>query len=480
MASRPRTVAYGLVGLALLAAMFSPTAAERMGHPGPARAAVATGHSTATLGHSAVALGALAPIRRIGTPSPLARGPNGSFGTSVTAANWAGYDVTGAGFTSVVASWTQPAAPATSPAGGDAAFWVGLDGDGSPTVEQIGTEAFLQDGTVFYDAWYELYPAGPVTIHMTINPGDEITGRVTSDRVGDFTLTLTDDTTRVSFKKTFHNGPTNPKSAEIIAEAPTDAASGDLLPLVDFGRADFSACAFDGRPLSDVAWNRIDMVSDDDTTLATTTSLGSDGASFSISQPGIADTTPPTTTVAGAGGWHDHDVTLTFSALDHSGSGVALTQYRLDSGPWTDGTTLTLAASADHTDDGPHTVRYRSVDDNGDLETTRSCAVGIDTRRPRVVANWPAAVSRGQTASLRYVIADPRPGSPTATVTVRIVSAKGRLVKTLRTAHAPVDRRLAARFVCHLAKGTYRFRVSASDAAGNAQSKVASERLTVR
>ena len=43
-----------------------------------------------------------------------------------------------------------------------------------------------------------------------------------------------------------------------------------------------------------------------------------------------------------------------------------------------------------------------------------------------------------------------------------------------------VNRRLAASFVCRLAAGQYRFYVYATDAAGNKQSRVASNRLTVR
>ena len=425
--------------------------------------------------------GATAPIRRIGTPGPLARGPNGSLGTSVTAANWAGYDVTGGGFTAVTASWTQPAAASTSPAGSDTAFWVGLDGDGSQTVEQIGTEASVQDGRVSYDAWYEMYPADMHTISaVTVSPGDEITATMTANGAGAFTLSLVDDTTQVSFRKTLSNGVKDPASAEVIAEAPTDATTGNLLPLCDFGAVDFGGCAFDGRPISDFSWNRIDMVGGDDTTtLAATSALGGDGASFSVSEPGVGDTTPPTTTVASAGSWHNEAVTLTFTAVDNSGSDVASTEYKLDSGDWTEGTTLTIAAPASHTNDGLHTVRYYSVDSDGDTETTRNCTVGIDTRSPRVVANWATTVRRGHTASLRYLIHDPRPGSPTARVTIRVLTSKGRLVKKLTVSQVALDTKLTKRFLCHLAKGTYRFVVYATDAAGNPQSKVGSNRLEV-
>jgi hypothetical protein len=469
MGSRQRTITSGLVGIAVLAAAFVVA-----GH-GPSARLRPTRAAEAKLGSSS------APIHRVGTPGPLARGPNGSFGTSVTATNWAGYDVTGGGVTAVTASWYEPAAASISPAASDTAFWVGLDGDGSPTVEQIGTEAYVQDGSVSYDAWYEMYPAEMHAIeNVTVSPGDEITATVTANGAGGFTLTLVDDTTQTSFTKTLSNGVKKPASAEVIAEAPTEALTGDLLPLVDFGTVDFSACAFNDQPVGDFDWNQIDMVgSDGTTTLAATSALGSDGASFSVSQPGIADTTPPTTAVQGAGGWHNEAVTLTFTAVHDNGSGVAFTEYELDSGPWTEGTTLTIAAPADHANDGPHTVDYYSTDYDGDTEPMRSCTVGIDTRPPKVVANWAATVRRGHTASLRYVVDDPRPGSPTATVTIRVVTLKGRLVKKLSASQVAVDTKLITRFVCNLAKGTYRFFVYATDAAGNPQTKIGSERLTV-
>ena len=53
--------------------------------------------------------------------------------------NWAGYDATGRRFVSVRATWLQPPLQAVPSALTYASFWVGLDGDGSSTVEQTGT-----------------------------------------------------------------------------------------------------------------------------------------------------------------------------------------------------------------------------------------------------------------------------------------------------------------------------------------------------
>ena len=139
-------------------------------------------------------------------------------------------------------------------------------------------------------AWYEMYPAPETMIpDMAITPGDTMTASVTTDGAGDFTLTLIDDTTGVSKTVSAHSAARG-YSAEVIAEAPTDATTGTQYPLADFGTANFSNCTIDGEPIADSAWRQIDMVDESsDTPLATPTTLGTDGASFSVA----CDVTPP-------------------------------------------------------------------------------------------------------------------------------------------------------------------------------------------
>ena len=191
------------------------------------------------------------------------------------------------------------------------------------------------------------------------------------------------------------------------------------------------------------------------------------------------DTTPPVTGVSGeTGRWCNHAVSLTFRAND-KGSGVAFSEVKLDRSPWQKATTLTIPAPADHSGDGAHTVSYRSTDQVGNVEQSRNCRVMIDTSAPRPVASWAASAVRGKTASLRYFIADHRPGSPTATVTIRIRTLAGGLVRRLVERNVAVDQHLTATFTCRLARGRYRFFVYATDAAGNRQSVVASNGLRV-
>ncbi len=88
------------------------------------------------------------------------------------------------------------------------------------------------------------------------------------------------------------------------------------------------------------------------------------------------DTEPPETTLSGADdAWHAEDVALTLTASD-AGSGVAATEYRVDGGPWTEGSAFTVSG------DGEHQVEYRSTDQAGNREAARSARVRIDARPP--------------------------------------------------------------------------------------------------
>jgi hypothetical protein len=386
-------------------------------------------------------------------------------GTTTTSSNWSGYDDSTDGpFTTVTATWVQPAVKNAGAVFTDTAFWVGIDGDNSDTVEQIGTEGYSQ-GIVGYDAWYEMYPAAPVPIELSIHPGDVITAGV-SESGAVFTLSLADTTTGASYQTLqAMSVPPLLASAEVIAEAPSDEYD-DVVDLADFATMTFTDCAFDGQPISDFDWNRIDMASDySDSLVDQALPLDASGTSFSVT----TDVTPPRTVIAGDDGrWHRKPVTLHLHATDPgSGSGVAYSEYSLDDGAtWTQGDSLTIAAPADHSADGVHKVAYRSVDQVGNVELKRFCSVRIDTSRPTPAAGGSVEVRRGDRASLSFRIDDPRPGSPTATATIRIVDSQGRLARRA-VLRATVDRLHRYTFRCTLPKGRYCFTVTAIDAAGN-------------
>jgi hypothetical protein len=202
----------------------------------------------ATLATVAAGALALAPSALAGAPPGVPRhAPNHKVSHS-TSTNWSGYAVTGATYTSVSASWTQPTVNCSVTPTGWSSFWVGLDGDTSNTVEQTGTEADCSSGRAVYSAWYEMYPKFPVNFSNPVSPGDHFTASVTTDGRGSFTLTLVDTTkgwTQTNVARLKH---ARLSSAEVIAEAPS--SSGGVLPLADFGTVGFSSATVNGATLT--------------------------------------------------------------------------------------------------------------------------------------------------------------------------------------------------------------------------------------
>ncbi len=236
--------------------------------------------------------------------------------TAVSSANWGGYADTNDTYTSVSSSWTEPAVSCSGSGSGSgsglslgvggltglfssllggpssaSAFWVGLDGYSSTSVEQIGTDSDCDSGTPSYYAWYEMYPNPSVTLPTSdaVRPGDHITTLVASNAAGSsFTLMIKDTTAGWNFSTNQSGSGFARSSAEVIAEAPSECTVVfcNEVPLADFGQVGYS-----GSSLIDTAGtqgslsafdaNEITM-SDNGTTLATPSSLSADGSSFSV------------------------------------------------------------------------------------------------------------------------------------------------------------------------------------------------------
>jgi hypothetical protein len=216
-------------------------------------------------------------VSTAGVREPAQRDPNKKISQS-TSSNWSGYSAINGTYTSVSARWTQPAASCTSQ-NTWSSFWVGLDGDGSNTVEQTGTEADCSGGRPVYYAWYEMYPKFPVNLSLAVRPGDSFSGSVTTDGRGSFTLMLTNLTTGQTFSTVQRMKKARLASAEVIAEAPS--SSQGVLPLTNFGTVSFTSATVNGQPIGTFNPDRIDMVSGS-VTKASTSAL-SGGSSFSVS-----------------------------------------------------------------------------------------------------------------------------------------------------------------------------------------------------
>jgi hypothetical protein len=191
--------------------------------------------------------------------------------------NWAGYSATGSRFTSVSASWVQPTVTCTSKTT-YSSFWIGIDGDGSASVEQTGTEADCSGGSPVYSSWYEMYPAYPVNYSDTVRPGDHFTSTVSTDGSGTFTLKLTNTTRGWTHTTSKRSTTASLASAEIIAEAPS--SSTGVLPLSNFGTASFTGATANGQPIGSFSPDQMNMASGS-TRKATTSSL-SGSENFSV------------------------------------------------------------------------------------------------------------------------------------------------------------------------------------------------------
>jgi hypothetical protein len=203
----------------------------------------------------------------------------------VESENWSGYAVTGANgaFSSVSVSWTQPTATCTGGRHGRgsdtyAAFWAGLDGYSSDSVEQTGTLIECVGSSAYYYGWYEMYPAALTTYSNTVRPGDAMSASVTFSGSDTYTLTLKDATQGWTETTVQSESGLDRSSAEVITEAPCCTASGGILPLADFGTVSYTASTDNGSSMGTQSPTEIIMVDSSGNQEDSTSSISSSGA----------------------------------------------------------------------------------------------------------------------------------------------------------------------------------------------------------
>lgn len=191
----------------------------------------------------------------LGTAPMAVRGRSAN---AVRSQNWSGFAAHGKTYKKISASWVEPTGHCTT-SRTFSSFWVGLDGFTSQDVEQTGSEVDCSGGQARYFGWFEMFPAAPVNFSNPVHPGDHFTGSVTFTGSGHYTLVLQDTTQGWSHTvlKTL-NGASN-SSAEVIAEAPS-TSSGTVLPLTNFGTAQFSNAAVNGAAMGNASPTKIIMV----------------------------------------------------------------------------------------------------------------------------------------------------------------------------------------------------------------------------
>jgi hypothetical protein len=161
----------------------------------------------------------------------------------------------------------------------------------------------------------------------------------------------------------------------------------------------------------------------------------------------VQDTTPPVTTATLSppihNGWYASP-TLTLSADDGSGSGIASISYSVDGGPFQ---TYTGPVSGFTT--GNHFVQYYATDNAGNIEAIKLIAFKADSDKPTATITRPAdgaSYKLGQAVKANFKCADKQSGSGVDTCVGTV--PKG----------SPIDTSTV---------GTHSFTVTATDKAGN-------------
>jgi hypothetical protein len=218
---------------------------------------------------------------------------------SNTSYNWAGYQATGGTFTAISGTWTIPSVSAATSTEADV-MWIGIGGVSSRDLIQVGTQAIVNPGannpggvsaTPTYEAWYEVLPQATQQVALTVSPGDSISASITQtasssgNTPAQWSVSIRDNTTGQSYQTSLSYN-SSLSSAEWIEEMPSDGSR--FVPLDNFGSVSFSngVATENGSSVTISSANAqmITMVNRAGQTLASSSSLGSDGESFTVTR----------------------------------------------------------------------------------------------------------------------------------------------------------------------------------------------------
>jgi hypothetical protein len=192
------------------------------------------------------------------------------------------------------------------------------------------------------------------------------------------------------------------------------------------------------------------------------------------------DPSMPNTIIHGlpTAAWVNHPVSLTFTATAGTGAPIVRTEYSLDGGTtWTPiatGTSLVVSTA------GQTSLLYRSVNAAGTVETpAQSAIVRIDLGKPSAKALKNVTIKRNKVGKLPYRVSDPSPSCGYAKVTITIYLKK-KVVKRIVISKAATNRNLVYKYKAKLKPGTYTWKVSAVDIAGNKQTKLTAKKLIIK
>ncbi len=164
---------------------------------------------------------------------------------NIVSFDWAGYSaasdllVPQPQVSSVSGSWTIPTLSPSSSSLFSAA-WIGIGGQGEPTLIQVGSQHDNEGGNAHYSLWYEMLPTDSIAITtVKIAPGDVISASITQVSNGkqEWLIQITDVTTGQGFSQYFQYNSSQ-LTAEWIVERPI--VNNQLSMLANFGSITFN------------------------------------------------------------------------------------------------------------------------------------------------------------------------------------------------------------------------------------------------
>ncbi len=117
---------------------------------------------------------------------------------------------------------------------------------------------------------------------------------------------------------------------------------------------------------------------------------------------GNTDCTSSSTTDDETGGWHNANYVITLTPSD-SKSGVKYTNYSINGASNQTGTSVSV------TNEANNTVVYYSVDNVGNVESTKTTYAALDKTNPSVALTAPSTVEKGDAAGLMINITELQP-----------------------------------------------------------------------
>ncbi len=217
--------------------------------------------------------------------NPAVNSPSGAN----TSLNWAGYVADEGTFTSVGSTWIVPTVAAASSTEADVT-WVGIGGVTKSDLIQVGTQAVTNgSGGVTYEAWYEILPQATAQIPLTISAGDSVTVSLTEVSSNNWQISFKDNTTNQTYQTSVEYASSH-SSAEWIEEMPSSASG--LVPLDNFGSVSFAGgtAVMNGNTVTIAGSGAqpLSMTNGNGQILASPSSLGGDGESFTVTRTSVA------------------------------------------------------------------------------------------------------------------------------------------------------------------------------------------------